>query len=159
MLSSLFNSPCTEKYKPASYNPQDSLTVQGSGHYEHCLSNMSEIFSFNSCPFSQCSFDNVFQPNITGSFVVSMSEKGWMSERGYTHRWHYTLGMYAGVLTECTVSYFCHQGALNPNETKVNSWTRFSRFFWIGSCWRVLAILDNIFKNSNYKYRLFWAVI
>uniref|UniRef100_A0A3Q4BAZ1 Uncharacterized protein n=1 Tax=Mola mola TaxID=94237 RepID=A0A3Q4BAZ1_MOLML len=69
-LSSIFSSPCTEKYKPKTYYSQASLTVRGSGHYEHCLSNMSEIFSFDSCPFSRCSFDNVFQPNVTGSFVA-----------------------------------------------------------------------------------------
>ncbi|XP_070706875.1 ectonucleoside triphosphate diphosphohydrolase 2 [Pempheris klunzingeri] len=69
-LNSIFSSPCTEKYKPSSYEPQASLLVQGSGHYEHCLGNMSEIFSFDSCPFSQCSFDKVFQPNVTGSFMA-----------------------------------------------------------------------------------------
>ncbi|XP_035523365.1 ectonucleoside triphosphate diphosphohydrolase 2 [Morone saxatilis] len=69
-LNSIFNSPCTEKYKPSSYNSQASLTVLGSGHYEHCRGNVSEIFSFVSCPFSQCSFDQVFQPNVTGSFVA-----------------------------------------------------------------------------------------
>nr|XP_046231926.1 ectonucleoside triphosphate diphosphohydrolase 2 [Scatophagus argus] len=69
-LNSIFNSPCTANYKPSSYNSQASLTVQGSGHYEHCLGNVSEIFSFDSCPFSRCSFDKVFQPNVTGSFVA-----------------------------------------------------------------------------------------
>ncbi|XP_076615110.1 ectonucleoside triphosphate diphosphohydrolase 2 [Chaetodon auriga] len=69
-LNSIFNSPCTAKYKPSSYDSQASLTVQGSGHYEHCVGNVSEIFSFDSCPFSQCSFDKVFQPNVTGSFVA-----------------------------------------------------------------------------------------
>ncbi|XP_042365209.1 ectonucleoside triphosphate diphosphohydrolase 2 [Plectropomus leopardus] len=69
-LSSIFNSPCTEKYKPSSYNSQDSLTIKGNGHHEHCLSNVSEIFSFDSCPFSQCSFDKVFQPNVSGSFMA-----------------------------------------------------------------------------------------
>ncbi|KAM9322901.1 ectonucleoside triphosphate diphosphohydrolase 2-like [Pholidichthys leucotaenia] len=69
-LSSIFTSPCTAKYKPSSYDPHASLTVHGSGHYEHCLSNVSEIFSFSDCPFSQCSFDQVFQPDITGSFMA-----------------------------------------------------------------------------------------
>ncbi|TKS84198.1 Ectonucleoside triphosphate diphosphohydrolase 2 [Collichthys lucidus] len=69
-LNSIFNSPCTTKYKPSSYNSQASLTVQGSGHYEHCLGNVSEIFSFDGCPYSQCSFDKVFQPNVTGSFMA-----------------------------------------------------------------------------------------
>ncbi|XP_040013922.1 ectonucleoside triphosphate diphosphohydrolase 2 [Xiphias gladius] len=68
-LSSIFNSPCTTKYKP-SENPRSSLIIQGSGHYEHCLGNVSEIFSFDSCPYSQCSFDKVFQPNVTGSFMA-----------------------------------------------------------------------------------------
>ncbi|XP_056260230.1 ectonucleoside triphosphate diphosphohydrolase 2 [Seriola aureovittata] len=69
-FSSIFNSPCTAKYKPGSYDPRASLTVQGGGHYEHCLGNVSEIFSFDSCPFSQCSFDKVFQPNVSGSYMA-----------------------------------------------------------------------------------------
>ncbi|XP_037609743.1 ectonucleoside triphosphate diphosphohydrolase 2 isoform X1 [Sebastes umbrosus] len=69
-LSSIFDSPCTEKYRPSSYDSKASLTVQGGGHYERCLSTVSEIFSFDSCPYSQCSFDKVFQPNVTGSFMA-----------------------------------------------------------------------------------------
>ncbi|XP_034458500.1 ectonucleoside triphosphate diphosphohydrolase 2 [Hippoglossus hippoglossus] len=69
-LSTIFNSPCTVKYAPSSYNPEASVTLQGSGHYEHCVGNVSEIFSFDSCSFSRCSFDKVFQPNVTGSFMA-----------------------------------------------------------------------------------------
>ncbi|XP_071774876.1 ectonucleoside triphosphate diphosphohydrolase 2 [Centroberyx gerrardi] len=69
-LNNVFDSPCTAEQRPSPYNSQESLTVQGTGHYEHCLANVSEIFSFHSCPFSQCSFDNVFQPNVTGSFMA-----------------------------------------------------------------------------------------
>ncbi|XP_026152358.1 ectonucleoside triphosphate diphosphohydrolase 2 [Mastacembelus armatus] len=69
-LNRIFNSPCTTKYRPSSYSPRALLTVQGSGHYERCLANVSEIFSFDSCPFSQCSFDGVFQPNVTGRFMA-----------------------------------------------------------------------------------------
>uniref|UniRef100_A0A665VUW6 Ectonucleoside triphosphate diphosphohydrolase 2b n=1 Tax=Echeneis naucrates TaxID=173247 RepID=A0A665VUW6_ECHNA len=69
-FSSVFNSPCTTESKPSSYNPQEYLTLHGSGHYEHCLGNVSKIFSFDSCPFSQCSFDEVFQPNVSGSYMA-----------------------------------------------------------------------------------------
>ncbi|CAJ1070924.1 ectonucleoside triphosphate diphosphohydrolase 2 [Xyrichtys novacula] len=69
-LSSIFDSSCTDKYRPNPFNPEASLTVQGSGHYEQCLGNVSEIFSFDGCPFSRCSFDKVFQPNITGNFMA-----------------------------------------------------------------------------------------
>ncbi|MEQ2175251.1 hypothetical protein GOODEAATRI_016209 [Goodea atripinnis] len=69
-MVNIFNSPCTVKDKPETYNPHRSLTLQGSGHYEHCIGNVTELFSFNSCPFSRCSFDKVFQPNITGSFMA-----------------------------------------------------------------------------------------
>ncbi|XP_041825329.1 ectonucleoside triphosphate diphosphohydrolase 2 [Melanotaenia boesemani] len=69
-MDHIFNSPCTAKHKPSSYNPQAALTVRGSGQYEQCVGNVSEIFYFDSCPFSQCSFDKVFQPNVTGSFMA-----------------------------------------------------------------------------------------
>ncbi|KAK5851737.1 hypothetical protein PBY51_023265 [Eleginops maclovinus] len=69
-LNSIFKSPCTAKYNPTSYDPLASVTLTGSGQYEHCLGNVSEIFSFDSCPFSQCSFDKVFQPNVSGSFMA-----------------------------------------------------------------------------------------
>ncbi|XP_040915551.1 ectonucleoside triphosphate diphosphohydrolase 2 [Toxotes jaculatrix] len=69
-LSSIFDSPCTTKYKPTTSDPRAFLTIHGSGHYEHCLGNVSEIFSFEGCPFSQCSFDKVFQPNVTGNFMA-----------------------------------------------------------------------------------------
>ncbi|XP_035628135.1 ectonucleoside triphosphate diphosphohydrolase 2-like isoform X1 [Oncorhynchus keta] len=70
-VGTLFDSPCTVGLTPSSgYNPQTALTVEGSGDYDHCLGNMTEIFSFHSCPFSQCSFDKVFQPNVSGSFMA-----------------------------------------------------------------------------------------
>lgn len=69
-MNSVFNSPCSEKYKAPNDTSQSSLTISGGGDYQHCVGNLSEIFSFDGCRFSQCSFDNVFQPNVTGSFVV-----------------------------------------------------------------------------------------
>uniref|UniRef100_A0A3Q0SUJ2 Ectonucleoside triphosphate diphosphohydrolase 2 n=1 Tax=Amphilophus citrinellus TaxID=61819 RepID=A0A3Q0SUJ2_AMPCI len=69
-LSSILESPCTAKYKPSSYDPHASVTVHGTGHYKHCLGNVSGVFSFEGCPFSQCSFDRVFQPNVTGGFMA-----------------------------------------------------------------------------------------
>lgn len=69
-LGRIFASPCTASMKPASYDPEAEVTVVGSGHYELCVGNVSDIFSFGSCPYSQCSFDAVFQPNVTGSFMA-----------------------------------------------------------------------------------------
>ncbi|KAM4719369.1 ectonucleoside triphosphate diphosphohydrolase 2 [Anableps anableps] len=66
----IFDSPCTAQDKPDSYNPKSSVTLQGSGHYEHCVGNVSELFPYYSCPFSRCSFDKVFQPKVTGSFMA-----------------------------------------------------------------------------------------
>ncbi|XP_029025795.1 ectonucleoside triphosphate diphosphohydrolase 2 [Betta splendens] len=69
-LSSVFDSPCTSSYKPASRGAPASLTVHGAGRYEQCEGNVSQIFSFDDCPFSSCSFDRVFQPNVSGSFMA-----------------------------------------------------------------------------------------
>ncbi|KAG7480424.1 hypothetical protein MATL_G00055940 [Megalops atlanticus] len=69
-LEKVFDSPCTVRQRPASYDGQKTLSVQGTGHYEHCLGNVSQIFSFSSCSFSRCSFDGVFQPSLSGGFLA-----------------------------------------------------------------------------------------
>uniref|UniRef100_A0A4W4E669 Ectonucleoside triphosphate diphosphohydrolase 2b n=2 Tax=Electrophorus electricus TaxID=8005 RepID=A0A4W4E669_ELEEL len=66
----VFDSACTQAKRPTSYHAQASVTMQGTGDYQHCLGNVSEIFSFQHCPFSQCSFDGVFQPNVSGKFMA-----------------------------------------------------------------------------------------
>ncbi|XP_056134923.1 ectonucleoside triphosphate diphosphohydrolase 2-like [Lampris incognitus] len=66
----IFDSPCVEKYRPASFDPQLSITVQGSGNYQSCLGNITRIFSFDRCSYSKCSFDGVFQSSVTGNFMA-----------------------------------------------------------------------------------------
>ncbi|KAG7320782.1 hypothetical protein KOW79_015197 [Hemibagrus wyckioides] len=69
-MQQVFESPCVTSQRPALYNTQASVIIQGTGNYQHCLGNITEIFSFQNCPFSQCSFDGVFQPNISGRFMA-----------------------------------------------------------------------------------------
>lgn len=103
-LSSLFDSPCTEQYRPERYEPQASVTVRGSGRYQQCLGNMSAIFSFHSCRFSRCSFDDAFQPNVSGSFMVTggVADEPSPNPPSVTH-WTFNsrLPGYCMVLREC----------------------------------------------------------
>lgn len=69
----VFDSPCTTSPRPARFNPRMSVTVVGTGDYQDCLDNVTEIFSFDSCSYSRCSFNGVFQPSVRGSFMVRPS--------------------------------------------------------------------------------------
>eukprot|EP00063_Salmo_salar_P052055 XP_014026890.1 PREDICTED: ectonucleoside triphosphate diphosphohydrolase 2-like [Salmo salar] len=69
-LDKVFDSPCTADQRPSPYSPQVFLTVMGTGNYQQCLGNMSKLFSFDRCSFSKFSFDGVFQPNVSGSFMA-----------------------------------------------------------------------------------------
>lgn len=69
-LEEVFDSPCVASRRPKTYDPHSWIRVQGTGDYQSCLGNTSEIFYFHFCPFSQCSFNGVFQPNISGGFMV-----------------------------------------------------------------------------------------
>lgn len=73
-LSSIFDSPCTSALRPdsssASADLQGELTVRGTGQYQQCLGNVTRLFSFGACSFSSCSFDGVFQPNVSGRFLA-----------------------------------------------------------------------------------------
>ncbi|XP_053181789.1 ectonucleoside triphosphate diphosphohydrolase 2-like [Scomber japonicus] len=66
----VFDSPCTKDYKPIPFNPQMSVSVVGTGDYHTCLDNVKNMFSLRNCSYSKCSFDGVFQPNVTGSFMA-----------------------------------------------------------------------------------------
>ncbi|XP_050965032.1 ectonucleoside triphosphate diphosphohydrolase 2 isoform X1 [Labeo rohita] len=67
-LSSVFDTPCNKRQTP--YKPDDDLQIKGTGNYDQCLGNVSRLFSFDSCSYSRCSFDGVFQPNVTGNFMA-----------------------------------------------------------------------------------------
>ncbi|CAL8317800.1 unnamed protein product [Lota lota] len=69
-MSQVFDSPCTRSSRPNPNRPLPDVLVRGTGRYDECLANVSQIFSFSHCPFSQCSFDQVFQPNVTGNFMA-----------------------------------------------------------------------------------------
>ncbi|KAI5613031.1 ectonucleoside triphosphate diphosphohydrolase 2a, tandem duplicate 1 [Silurus asotus] len=62
------DSPCTNVNK--SINRGKELKFVGSGNYQHCLGNMTQIFSFQSCSYTKCSFNGVFQPNVAGKFMA-----------------------------------------------------------------------------------------
>ncbi|XP_028313308.1 ectonucleoside triphosphate diphosphohydrolase 2-like [Gouania willdenowi] len=66
----VFDSPCTKNFRPAKFDPWTSVTMVGTGDYENCSASVKELFSFEKCPYSKCSFDGVFQPNVTGSFMA-----------------------------------------------------------------------------------------
>uniref|UniRef100_A0A3B5LUG0 Ectonucleoside triphosphate diphosphohydrolase 2a, tandem duplicate 2 n=1 Tax=Xiphophorus couchianus TaxID=32473 RepID=A0A3B5LUG0_9TELE len=66
----VFDSVCTKKYKPANLDAKRNVTVVGSGDYQQCVNNVTEIFTFSNCSYSMCSFDGVFQPRVTGSFMA-----------------------------------------------------------------------------------------
>ncbi|XP_053509904.1 ectonucleoside triphosphate diphosphohydrolase 2 [Ictalurus furcatus] len=69
-LDMLFDSPCTASRKPTPFNGDKQLHIVGSGNHQHCLGNMSQIFSFQSCSYSKCSFNGIFQPSVTGKFMA-----------------------------------------------------------------------------------------
>uniref|UniRef100_A0A8C4XDB3 Ectonucleoside triphosphate diphosphohydrolase 2 n=1 Tax=Erpetoichthys calabaricus TaxID=27687 RepID=A0A8C4XDB3_ERPCA len=66
----IYESPCTEKEKPPDYQPDDSVQLTGSGSGPGCKSIVSQLFDFRNCPFSSCSLDGIFQPRVTGDFMV-----------------------------------------------------------------------------------------
>ncbi|KAK9523258.1 hypothetical protein VZT92_019661 [Zoarces viviparus] len=66
----VFDSPCTQSYRPAHFDPQMHVSVVGTGDYQSCLDNITKLFSFDNCPYSKCSFDGIFQPNVSGRFMA-----------------------------------------------------------------------------------------
>ena len=67
----IFDSLCTADLRPVSYNPEDIITVGGTGDPSLCREKVASLFDFTACRDQEaCSFDGVYQPKVKGTFVV-----------------------------------------------------------------------------------------
>lgn len=66
--SSIYDTECTKK--PKTYKPDQKLVMVGAADSDKCSSIVKSIFDFKTCSSSQCSFNGVEQPPVTGDFMV-----------------------------------------------------------------------------------------
>ncbi|XP_049622363.1 ectonucleoside triphosphate diphosphohydrolase 3 [Suncus etruscus] len=70
-MERIFNSPCTEDLKPTNYKHDDIITFKGSGDPSLCRDMVAQLFDFKACQDQEnCSFNGVYQPKVTGSFMA-----------------------------------------------------------------------------------------
>ena len=67
--SSIYDTQCTKI--PNDYKPDQQLFFVGTGNSDMCLSMVKRIFDFQTCSSTQCSFNGVEQPPVTGEFMVT----------------------------------------------------------------------------------------
>ncbi|XP_004848849.1 ectonucleoside triphosphate diphosphohydrolase 2 isoform X1 [Heterocephalus glaber] len=70
LLGNVYQSPCTGAQRPQAFNSSARVTVSGTSDPELCRGLATELFNVSSCSFSQCSFNGVFQPPLSGSFIA-----------------------------------------------------------------------------------------
>ncbi|KAL3060562.1 hypothetical protein OYC64_015003 [Pagothenia borchgrevinki] len=66
--SSIYDTQCTKI--PNDYKPDQQLFFVGTGNSDMCLSMVKRIFDFQTCSSTQCSFNGVEQPPVTGEFMA-----------------------------------------------------------------------------------------
>uniref|UniRef100_A0A8C5DQI9 Ectonucleoside triphosphate diphosphohydrolase 3-like n=1 Tax=Gouania willdenowi TaxID=441366 RepID=A0A8C5DQI9_GOUWI len=66
--SMIYNTECIKK--PPNYDPDQELFFVGSANSEACGNIVRSIFDFETCSSSQCSFNGVEQPPVTGAFMA-----------------------------------------------------------------------------------------
>ncbi|XP_063291239.1 ectonucleoside triphosphate diphosphohydrolase 1 isoform X1 [Pelobates fuscus] len=64
--SELYSSPCVSEY--STLDGPINFEIKGTGNYHLCKANVQSIFNRTHCPYSQCSFNGVFQPVVQGRF-------------------------------------------------------------------------------------------
>ncbi|KAM4019169.1 ectonucleoside triphosphate diphosphohydrolase 2 [Anomaloglossus baeobatrachus] len=69
-FGNVYDTPCTETERPPNYDQSMSLLIKGSGDAEQCRRLVDNLFQFSKCPYSTCSFDEVFQPKVSGNFIA-----------------------------------------------------------------------------------------
>ncbi|XP_028984303.2 ectonucleoside triphosphate diphosphohydrolase 3 [Betta splendens] len=66
--SSIYDTECTTK--PRNYKPQQKYFLVGAPDSDKCGRIVKSIFDFQTCSSSQCSFNGVEQPPVTGEFMA-----------------------------------------------------------------------------------------
>ncbi|XP_041050180.1 ectonucleoside triphosphate diphosphohydrolase 2-like [Carcharodon carcharias] len=66
----IYGSWCTANESAPDYLRQSTVTFRGSSNPDECSKVVSSIFSFTPCTHSNCAFNNVYQPEVTGSFLA-----------------------------------------------------------------------------------------
>lgn len=66
-ISELLTNPCTAPnlQPPPSFK---HFQLDGAGNYERCLASIQKIFNVSQCPYSNCAFNGIFMPPVTGNF-------------------------------------------------------------------------------------------
>ncbi|XP_053269340.1 ectonucleoside triphosphate diphosphohydrolase 1 isoform X2 [Pleuronectes platessa] len=64
--SVLYDSPCVSDRKPQ--GAPATFNHTGKGNFSRCQEVVKRIFNFTECKYSQCSFNEVFQPRLQGPF-------------------------------------------------------------------------------------------
>ncbi|XP_013862516.1 ectonucleoside triphosphate diphosphohydrolase 1 isoform X2 [Austrofundulus limnaeus] len=64
--SVLYDSPCVSARKPQ--NPTTTFSHTGAGNFTQCQDVVKKVFNFTSCQYSRCSFNDVFQPPLQGTY-------------------------------------------------------------------------------------------
>lgn len=106
LLRDVYRSPCTTDLRPQVFNSSALIRLSGTSSPALCRDLVSGLFNFSSCPFSQCSFNGVFQPPVTGNFIVSLGR--WMrGQRGTKH-----LGSYDRLYNSFSHRPFLHSTTL-----------------------------------------------
>lgn len=85
LLREVYQSPCTMGQRPQTFNSSATVSLSGTSNAALCRDLVSGLFNISSCPFSQCSFNGVFQPPVAGNFIVSPG--GWMWGRETLSMW------------------------------------------------------------------------
>lgn len=140
-LSSIYDSPCTEKERPG-LPLNTTVVVSGTGNGNLCAVHVNKLFDFTSCSFSHCSFDGVFQPEVSGNFIVSpSSEQGgglavWRAQVSHGSKaglqlcqgvclcppqWLQQLSMVQEFAP--SLSYSCFHSSIRPSLPSSTRWT------------------------------------
>ncbi|XP_042281233.1 ectonucleoside triphosphate diphosphohydrolase 3 isoform X1 [Thunnus maccoyii] len=141
--SSIYNTECTKK--PANYNPDQELLIVGAGDSDKCESIVKSIFDFRTCSSTQCSFDGVEQPPVTGDF---MAYAGFF----YTARALLMNGTSDFDQFNTAVRKFCHTEWKQLVEEKTWISERFLRTYCYASHYVFTLLADGYkFDNETWK--------
>ncbi|NXJ95637.1 ENTP8 diphosphohydrolase, partial [Corythaixoides concolor] len=106
-LSSFHTSPCTNGTDPWLTLGDGQVTLEGRGNASGCQAALKKLFNFSACDQSQdCTFDGVYQPPVSGQFIVRQIPSSHLAGTAYPGFLNLTEGQSLATVRE-TIERFC----------------------------------------------------
>lgn len=150
----VFEAPCTKGSSTPPVSKNQTFTFHGTGNTTQCALLVHQLFQFNQpCPYTNCSFNGVYQPRLHGEYYAFSNfffEMDFLNQTRSNSLYQF----------QSTLADVCHMTWEQLKEKYVNTSTKFLPWYCFRGTYMETLLLDAYkFDDNSWKNLHFVDVV